>query len=191
MAELKLTQEQAAFYKDIDAHKLAGDKLRPQFVHNGRTLQVYPYETWDADVILIEGGQVAPFHELAFLNIPETKGLNAAAVLAKVVAAAKAQYKSAEDSQRFILHWAPDVPYWSVTTASDAYTNLEAASPDGEMHMVLAATGDSTKVRIHLPKGRAGVQMTVGAPLRCDPIGLSGIVRTALIRLEKGSFTHV
>lgn len=94
MAKLKLTKEQVAFYKDIDAAKVAGDKLRPQFVHNGRTMQVYPYEMWDADVILIEDGQVVPFHELAFHNIPETKGLNAAAVLAKVVSAAKAQYKS-------------------------------------------------------------------------------------------------
>lgn len=191
MNELKLTQEQAAFYKDINAHKVAGYKLRPQFVHNGRTMQVYPYETWDADVILIEDGHVVAFHELAVHNIPGTKGLNAEAVLDKVVAAAKAQYKSAEDSEHFILHWAPDVPYWAVTTASDEHINLEACSIAGEMHMVLAATGGSTKVRIYLPDGRVGVQMTVDAPMRRDPVGLTRIVRTALIRLEKGDFTCI
>lgn len=191
MNELKLTPEQVAFYKDIDAHKVVGNKLRPQFDHNGHTMQVYPYETWDADVVLIEGGHVIAFHELAVHNIPETKGLNSTAVLSKVVAAAKAQYKASEDSQNFVLRWAPDVPYWAVATASDEYTNLEACSPDGEMHMVLAATGGSTKVRIHLPGGRVGVQMTVNDTLRRDPIGLSGIVRTALIRLEKGDFTCI
>lgn len=103
MVELKLTQEQAAFYKDIAAHKVVGDKLRPHFVHNGHTVQVYPYETWEADVLLIEDGHVATFHELAIHDIPETQGLNAEAVLAKVVDAAKAQYKASEDSENFIL----------------------------------------------------------------------------------------
>lgn len=191
MNELKLTREQAAFYKDIDVPKVVGNKLRPQFDHNGHTMQVYPYETWDADVVLIEGGHVVAFHELAVHNIPETKGLSATAALAKVVAAAKAQYESAEDSQNFVLRWAPDVTYWAVATTSDTQTNLEACSPDGEMHMVLAATGGSTEVHIHLPKGLAGVDITVDAPLRRDPIGLSRIVRTALTRLAQGNFTRI
>lgn len=80
---------------------------------------------------------------------------------------------------------------WAVDTASDAYVNLEACSPDGEMHMELVAAGDSTKVRIHLPKGRAGVKLTVDAPLRRDPISLSRIVRIALNRLRNGGFTHI
>lgn len=191
MNGLQLTQKQAAFYKDIDVHKVTGDKLRPQFDHNGHTMQVYPYETWDADVVLIEDGHVVAFHDLAVHNIPETQGLNAAAALAKVVDAAKAQYKSYEDSKHFILRWASGVTVWAVDTASDAYVNLEACSPDGKMHMVLDAAGDSTKVRIYLPKGRAGVQLIVDAPLRRDPMGLSGIVRMALNCLGNRDFTHI
>lgn len=191
MNGLKLTQEQAAFYKDIDAHKVAGDKLRPKFVHNGRTMQVYPYETWEADVILIEDGHVVAFHELAVHNIPGTQGLNAEAVLAKVVDAAKAQYKSAEDSQHLILRWAGTVPSWAVTAADESRVILEACSPDGDMHMVLDALADSTEVHIHLSKGRAGVQMTVDDTLRRDPIGLYRIVHKALAHLEQGKFAHI
>lgn len=191
MAELKLTQEQAAFYKDIDAHKVAGDKLRPQFVHNGRTMQVYPYETWEADVILLEDGQVVAFHELAVHNIPGTKGLNAEAVLAKVVDAAKAQYKTTAESQQFILCWAGAVPDWAVTAVDKAYVILEACSPDGGMHMTIAAAGDRAEVHIRLPKGLVGVRMTIDAPLRRDPIDLSRIVRIALTRIAQCDFTSI
>lgn len=191
MAELKLTQEQVAFYKDIDAHKVAGDKLRPKFSHNGRTMQVYPYEIWEADIILIEDGHVVAFHELAVHNIPETKGLNAEAVLAKVVAAAKAQYKPAAESQHFILCWAGAVTDWAVTTAGTKCVTLEATSPDGDMHMTLSPNTDSTKVCIRLPKGRVGVQMTVDSNLRRDPIDLSRIVRMVLTRIAQGNFTSI
>ena len=35
MDELKLTQEQAAFYKDIDVKAAVGDKLYPEFCVQG------------------------------------------------------------------------------------------------------------------------------------------------------------
>ena len=73
-------------------------------MYKGTTVRVLPYETCSADVNPIQAD--VPKHEnvLAVHNIPETKGLNATAALAKVVAAAKVQYKAAEDSQNFILH---------------------------------------------------------------------------------------
>ena len=191
MNELKLTQEQAAFYKDIDVKSAVGDKLYPEFVYKGTTVRVLPYETCSADVVPMQDSMSKPENALAVRNIPGTSGLSAEAVLTKVVASAKAQYKSAEHSKHFVMHWAPDVTCWEVTTSSDTYTNLEACSPDGEMHMVLAATWDSTVVRIHLPNGRAGIRMTVDAPLRRDPIGISGIVHKALTHLEQGNFTHI
>lgn len=190
MNGLKLTQEQAAFYKDIDVKAAVGDKLYPKFTHKGTTVRVLPYENCSADVIPMQDFVAQPEHVLAVCNIPETQGLNAEAVLAKVVTSAKEQYKPAAESQQCILCWAGIVPDWKVTAADEAHVILEACSPDGHMHMVLSALADRTQVRIHLPKGRVGVQMTIDATLRRDPVGLSGIVRNALIHLEQGNFTN-
>lgn len=191
MNGLKLTQEQAAFYKDIDVKAAVGDQLYPEFVYKGTTVRVLPYETCSADVIPMQGCAPESENVLAVRNIPETRGLNAEAVLTKVVTSAKAQYKPASESQHFILRWAGTVPDWAVTAVSGAHVILEACSPDGNMHMVLAALVDSTEVRIHLPKGRVGVRVPADAPLQRDPVSLSGIVREALTQLKQGKFTHI
>lgn len=190
MSALKLTQEQAAFYKDIDVKAAVGDKLYPEFVHKGITVRVLPYETCSADVIPLQ--DCAPKFEnvLAVRNIPETRGLHAEAVLTKVVTSAKAQYKSGAELQHFILRWAGTVPDWAVTAADEAHVTLEACSPDGYMHMMLAELDGSTEVHIRLPKCQVGVQMTIDDPLRRDPVGLSGIVLKALTHLEQSNFTH-
>lgn len=191
MNALKLTQEQAAFYKDIDVKAAVGDKLYPEFVYKGTTVRVIPYETCRADVILTQDCVARPEHELAVRNIPETRGLNAEAVLTKVVTSAKAQYEPGTESQHFILRWAGTVPAWGVTAADEAHVILEACSPDGCTHMVLSALADSAEVRIYLPGGRVGVRMTIDAPLQRDPVGLSVIVRKALTHLEQGNFTCI
>lgn len=189
--DLKLTQEQAAFYKDIDVKAAVGDKLCPEFTHKGVVVWVRPYDTYKADVIPLQDGAANLEHALAVRNIPETRGLNAEAVLTKVVTSAKAQYKPAEESRHFILRWAGTVPDWAVTAADETRVILEACSPDGSMRMVLAALADNTEVHIHLPKGQAGVQMTIDDPLWRDPVGLTGIVRKTLTHLEQGNLTRI
>lgn len=191
MNELKLTQEQAAFYKDIDVKAAVGSQLYPEFVHKGTTVRVLPYETCSADVIPMQDCVAKTENVLAVRNIPETRGLSAEAVLTKVVTSAKVQYKPASEAQHFILRWAGAVSDWAVTAADGAHVILDACSPDGDMRMVLADLTDNTEVHIHLPWGQVGVQMTVAAPLRRDPVGLAGIVHKALTLLAQGNFTNI
>lgn len=91
--DLKLNKEQAAFYKDIDVKTAVGDKLYPEFEHKGITVWVHPYNTYKADVIQLQDGVANLDHVLTVQDVPGTAGLSAEAVLSKVVAAAKAQYK--------------------------------------------------------------------------------------------------
>ena len=188
---LKLTKEQAAFYKDIDVKTVVGDKLCPEFEHKGITVLVRPYDTYKADVVPLQNGVANLEHVLTVHNVPGTAGLNAEAVLSKVVAAAKVQHKYAEESQHFIMYWAKGATDWEVTTVNNKYVKLEARSPDGDMYMVLTEIDDSTRVRINMPKGVAGVQLTVYVPMRRDPISLSEIVRKALASLEQGNFEYI
>lgn len=165
--------------------------MKFKFYHRGATERVLPYETCMTVVASLQDGGADLENTLAVRNIPKTQGLSAAAVPAKVAAAATALHKYAEESQHFILYWAPSVTDWVVTTSSDTYTSLEARSPDGGVHMVLDGTTDSTKVRIHLPKGRAGIRLIVADQLRRDPIGLANIVRKALTIIEQGDFATI
>lgn len=189
--DLKLTKEQAAFYKDIDVKTAVGDKLCPEFEHKGITVLVHPYHAHKADIIQLQDDVTDLDHVLTIQNIPGTAGLNAEAVLSKVVAAAKARYKYVEDPRHFIMYWANGATDWAVTTVNDKYVNLEAHSQDGDMHMVLTEIDGSTKVRINMPKGRDGVQLTVDVPMRRDTISLSEIIRKALVSLEQGNFEYI
>lgn len=189
--DLKLTKEQAAFYKDIDVKAVVGDKLCPEFEHKGITVWVRPYDTYKADIIPLQDGVANLGHALAIHNVPGTAGLNAEAALSRVVAAAKVQHKYAEESQHFIMYWAKGATDWVVTTVNNKYVSLEACSPDGDMRMVLTEINGSTRVRINVPNGMAGVQLTVDTPMRRDPISLFEIVRKALASLEQGNFEHI
>lgn len=189
--DLRLTKEQAYFYKDVDVKAVVGDKLRPEFEHKGITVSVRPHDTNKADVVTLQDGVANLENVLTVHNVPGTAGLNAEAVLSKVVAVAKMQYKYAEESQQFIMYWAKDVTDWEVTNVNNKYVNLEARSPAGDMDMVLDRIYDGTRVRINMPKGRVGVHLTVDVPMRRDPISLSKIVRKALASLEQGDFKYI